>query len=77
MSSALTSVPATYTTRPGDVVDAICYAYYGTLDGRIYEQVLAANPGLADLGAVLPGGVNITLPALASSSSSAGVKLWS
>ncbi len=71
------SAPATYTTRPGDVLDSVCWTYYGTLDGRIYEQVLEANPGLAALGPVLPGGVVITLPSLASSASTAGVKLWS
>ncbi|EKN00985.1 MULTISPECIES: tail protein X [unclassified Acidocella] len=68
----------TYTTKDGDVVDAVAFAYYGTLDGRVYEQVLAANPGLAALGPVLGAGVVITLPDLSASvGADQGVRLWS
>lgn len=45
-----------------DTVDAICHRAYGYTQ-RVVEQTLAANPGLADLGPVLPQGTPITLPA--------------
>ncbi|WOD12794.1 tail protein X [Pseudomonas sp. NyZ704] len=45
----------------GDTVDAICWRYYGRTAG-VTEAVLEANPGLADIGAVLPMGHAITLP---------------
>ena len=37
----------------GDTLDAICVRYYGRTEG-VVETVLAANPGLAELGAVAP-----------------------
>ena len=46
----------------GDTVDLICWRTYGRTAG-ITEQVLEANPGLADLGAELPIGTLVTLPA--------------
>ena len=52
---------AIYITKDGDVVDLICYRHYGrTAD--VTEAVLAANPGLAELGPVLDAGIEITLP---------------
>ena len=39
----------------GDTLDAICVRYYGRTEG-VVEAVLAANPGLAELGAGLPDG---------------------
>ncbi|ENA2185168.1 tail protein X, partial [Escherichia coli] len=39
----------------GDTLDAICVRYYGRTEG-VVETVLAANPGLAELGAMLPHG---------------------
>lgn len=45
----------------GDTVDAICWRYYGRTAG-VTEAVLEANPGLADIGAVLPMGHAVTLP---------------
>lgn len=47
--------------RQHDTVDAICYRAYGTTQG-VTEQVLAANPGLAELGPLLPQGTPVTLP---------------
>jgi phage tail protein X len=66
----------TYTTKAGDVVDAVVWKYYGTRDGRITEQVLAANKGLAAYGPILPAGVVITLPSISVQSTSQAVKLW-
>ncbi|QGZ31499.1 tail protein X [Stutzerimonas stutzeri] len=45
----------------GDTVDAICWRHYGRTAG-VVEQVLEANPGLADLGPVIPNGTLIALP---------------
>ena len=42
----------------GDTLDAICVRYYGRTEG-VVETVLAANPGLAELGAVLPHGTAV------------------
>ena len=44
----------------GDTLDAICARYYGRTEG-VVETVLAANPGLAELGAVLPHGTAVEL----------------
>lgn len=45
----------------GDTVDAICWRYYGRTAG-VTEAVLEANPGLADLGPIVPHGTQVTLP---------------
>ncbi len=52
-----------YTTKAGDVLDAIVHGAYGRSAG-ITEAVLEANrgDGLADRGPVLPAGVVIVLP---------------
>ena len=52
-----------YVTLAGDMVDAVCHAHYGRRRGAV-EAVLAANPGLAAMGPVLPAGVEILLPEL-------------
>lgn len=59
----------------GDTLDVICDRYYGrTAD--VFETVLAANPGLAELGVVLPHGSSVELPVVASSPVTASVNLW-
>jgi phage tail protein X len=65
-----------YVTSEGDTMDDIAWNYYGSTANRVVEQVLVANPGLADLGPVLPAGVTITLPAVAAPAEVQGVKLW-
>lgn len=67
---------AVYTTVDGDTVDLIAWRYYGALDGRQAEQVLAANPGLAGQGPVLPAGVAVMLPDLSSTATTQGTRLW-
>ena len=62
-------------TVDGDLLDAICYAHYGHLNGCL-EAVLDTNPGLADEPQPFRAGVVIRLPALASQISEA-VRLWS
>ena len=54
---------ASYRTKDGDVVDDVCRRFYGREAGAV-EAVLAANPGLADLGPLLPAGTVIDLPDL-------------
>lgn len=45
----------------GDTVDKLCQRYVGRTAG-VVEAVLAANPGLAALGVVLPVGTLVYLP---------------
>lgn len=45
----------------GDRLDLICWRHYGSLDGRIVEQVLEANKGLA-LYDIIASGAIIFLP---------------
>ena len=59
----------------GDTVDLICHRRYGRTAGAT-EAVLEANPGLADLGPVLPIGTMITLPDVAPPAQQATVSLW-
>ena len=67
---------ATYTTKMGDMVDLICFRYYGRHVGTA-EVVLAANRGLAAHGEVLPAGLVIVLPDLPKQSAAKlPVKLW-
>jgi len=58
-----------------DTVDAICWRHYGRTLGMT-EAVLAANPGLAAVGPILPHGLEVELPELVSSSTAHTVQLW-
>lgn len=44
-----------------DTVDALCWRHYGRTQGMT-EQVLQANPGLAEHGPLLPHGLEVELP---------------
>lgn len=66
----------TYVTKDGDVLDAICFKYYGNTIGTV-EKVLEANRHLAELGVIFDAGVKIILPDLTISDESETVKLWS
>ena len=66
----------TYITKDGDVLDAICWKYYGSTTG-VVEKVLQANRHLAELGAIFSAGVKIALPDLAQEEETESVKLWS
>ena len=59
----------------GDTVDRICQRVYGRTAG-VTEQVLIANPGMADLGPILPMGTLITLPEQAPQAESPMLQLW-
>ena len=66
-----------YTTKANDMVDAIAYKVYGATAGYT-EAILAANPGLADQGPILPAGITITLPDMSNQAQQIQtVKLWS
>ncbi len=64
-----------YRSKDGDVVDEVAFRYYGTLIGTV-EAVLEANPGLADHGPVLSGGILITLPKIQGPVAQEPVRLW-
>ncbi len=66
----------TYVTKDGDVLDAICWKYYGSTSGTV-EKVLEANRHLAELGSIFAAGVKIILPDLALAEETESVKLWS
>jgi len=63
-----------YRTKQGDVLDAICRELLG--DESHAPAMLAANPGLADLGPVYAAGILITLPVVSSPVASGTIKLW-
>ena len=66
----------TVKTRAGDMLDAILWRNRGRTQGLV-EETFALNPGLADLGPVLPAGVEIVLPAPAAAKPlRETVKLW-
>lgn len=44
----------------GDTIDSLCWRHLGS--SSAVEAVLALNPGLAALGAILPNGTPVTLP---------------
>ena len=66
----------TYTTKDRDSADAIAWLHYGRRTGRVVEQLLEANPGLADYGPLIPAGVVVTVPDLPKQPATGGVRLW-
>lgn len=65
----------TYTTKDGDVLDDICYVYYGHLTGTV-EKVMQVNYRLSQYGPILPAGINIVLPEIKTKSSKDIVRMW-
>lgn len=57
--------------QQGDTLDRICLRHYGRTQG-VTEAALEANPGLAELGPILPIGTPISLPD-AAAQASAGI----
>lgn len=53
----------THTVRShqGDTLDRLCHRHLGTTAG-VTEQTIRLNPGIAELGPVLPHGTRVTLP---------------
>lgn len=64
MKDRFTTNPAgetVYVAIDGDVIDDIACVHYGR-HAKFTEAILAANPGLADLGVTLPAGTVVKLP---------------
>lgn len=61
-------------TSSGDLLDTICYQFYGHLNGSV-EAVLDANQGLGDEPQPFRAGVLIVLPDLQSQTETT-VQLW-
>ncbi len=59
----------------GETLDAVCQRIYGRTAG-VTEAVMEANPGLADLGAVLPHGTEIEMPDTPPQPAVQRVQLW-
>ncbi|KZY95251.1 MULTISPECIES: tail protein X [unclassified Erythrobacter] len=61
----------------GDTLDLICWRELGRTAG-VVEAAVAANPGIADLGPVLPMGTPVVLPdvAIAAPGTRDIVQLW-
>jgi len=67
-----------YIARAGDTLSNIAASYYGRVSGRVVERLLEKNPALGNVGAVLPGGLPLTLPPLPNLANvMQSVKLWS
>lgn len=68
---------ATAIAIEGETVDAICWRALGRTRA-VTEQVLALNPGLADLGTRLTAGTVVRLPELTEAAPAViqTVKLW-
>ncbi len=52
-------------TIAGDTVNTLLYRELGRSDDAAEEALWLINPGLAEYGAVLPAGVRVALPELA------------
>lgn len=59
----------------GDTLDALCHRHYGRTEG-VVEAVLTENPGLAELGAILPHGTPVSLPEVDTAAVTETVNLW-
>ncbi|EPP2804480.1 tail protein X [Klebsiella aerogenes] len=59
----------------GDTLDALCARYYGRTEG-VVETVLQANPGLSELGVILPHGTAIDLSDVETSPTAETLNLW-
>lgn len=59
----------------GDTLDLILFRHYGYTAG-ITEQVLNLNPGLAQLGPILPTGTLINMPAAPTQAEQPLIQLW-
>jgi phage tail protein X len=64
-----------YVTRQFDMLDDICWRYYGRTQQTV-EAVMLVNPNLADLMPILPEGMTILLPDLPAPSTSETVRIW-
>ncbi|WP_372941401.1 tail protein X [Shewanella sp.] len=61
--------------RQGDTVDAICQRHL-RCTAEVTEKTLELNPGLAELGPVIPQGTLIVLPEVTASPRKTMIQLW-
>jgi len=66
-----------YLSKEGDSVDRIVWKHYEREGAGLVELVLEANPGIADLGPVLPMGTRVVLPRVPDRKLVEVVRLWS
>ena len=64
-----------YVTVDGDTLDYIVWRHYGKTSG-VLEQVLEQNRHLRQYDAVLPAGVQITLPIIQEKNQKQKIKIW-
>ncbi len=64
-----------YVTVDGDTLDYIVWRHYGKTSG-VLEQVLEQNRHLRQYDAVLPAGVQITLPIIPEKNQKQKIKIW-
>ncbi|WP_137136605.1 tail protein X [Rhizobium sp. FKY42] len=58
-------MPETFTVRgEGLTVELVLHRKYGVRGRELVNETLKLNPGLAELGAVLPLGASFTIPDL-------------
>ncbi|WP_172123236.1 tail protein X [Devosia sp. 919] len=48
--------------RPNMTLDLLLFQAYGPAGQSLLEQALVLNPGLADLGPMIPLGATVTIP---------------
>lgn len=65
-----------YRSKAGDTADSIAWAVYDRQDPGLVEGILDANPGLADLGPLLPAGIRVAIPDAPAPAEIQGVRLW-
>ena len=65
-----------YHSKDSDTADAIAWAIYGRQDQRLVETLIDANPGVADLGPVLPAGLRLVVPDAPDPPQVREVRLW-
>lgn len=63
----------------GDTLDLLCWRHLGSTAGMV-EKALELNPGLAEMGLILPHGTPVELPDVTTSTTNAATKptvqLW-
>lgn len=64
-----------YTSKDGETLDYIVWKHYGKTAG-ILEKVLVQNRHLAGYDAVLPAGIQITLPDIVQDTNKQKIKMW-
>jgi phage tail protein X len=64
-----------YRTREGDMLDHIAWKHYKKQSGAV-EEILEANPGLAEYGEQLPAGLVINLPDINLPEAEEVIRLW-